>query len=108
MVRATAKKALARCPKKAGRQMGLLCTLVGDVAGAASLLSKASGLGWSDPDHPGHTVFPLLAMLLSKRAMGDALTAELDASARDAWESTALADNGRKPTLRTPSLGAFV
>lgn len=108
MVRATAKKALARCPKKARREMGLLCTLVGDVAGAASLLSKASGLGWSDPDHPGHTVFPLLAMLLSKGAISDALTAELDASARDVQESTALADDERMPTLRTPSAGAFV
>lgn len=107
VVRSTAKKALARCPEKAGRQMGLLRTLLGDVAGAASLLSKASGLGWSDPDHPGHTVFPLLAMLLSKRAIGDALTAELDAPARDLWESTALADDERKPTLRTPSAGAF-
>lgn len=108
MVRATAKKALVRCPKKAGRQMGLLCTLVGDVAGAASLLSKAPGLGWSDPDHPGHTVFPLLAMLLSKGAICDALTAELDAAARDVQESTALPDDERKPTLRTLSAGAFV
>lgn len=108
MVRSTAKKALARCPKKAGRQMGLLRTLLGDVAGAASLLSKASGLGWSDPDHPGHTVFPLLAMLLSKGAIGDALTVELDASARDVWESTALADDERRLTPRTPSAGAFV
>jgi hypothetical protein len=108
MVRSTAKKALARCPKKAGRQMGLLRTLLGDVAGAAASLSEASGLGWSDPNHPGHTVFPLLAILLSKGATGDALTVELDASARDLWESTALADDERKPTLRTPSAGAFV
>lgn len=108
LARATAKKALARCPKKAGRQMGLLRALVGDVAGAAALLSKASGLGWSDPNHPGHTVFPLLAMLLSKGATGDALTAELDASARDVLESTALADDERRPTLRTPSAGALV
>ena len=108
MVRSTAKKALARCPKKAGRQKGLLCPLVGDVAGAAALLSRAPGLGWSDPDHPGHTVFPLLAMLLSKGAIGDALTVEFDASARDEWESTAPADDERRPTLRTPSAGAFV
>jgi hypothetical protein len=33
-------------------------------AAAAALLSKAPGLGWSDPEHPGHAVFPLLALLL--------------------------------------------
>jgi len=47
-------------------------------------------------------------MLLSKGATGDALTAELDASARDVLESTALADDERRPTLRTPSAGALV
>jgi hypothetical protein len=106
-VRATAKKALARCPKKAGRQLGLLCVLVGDIAAAAAGLSKASGLGWSDPNHPGHTVFPLLAMLLSKGAIGDALTAELDSAAHDVLESMALADDTPRPTLRTPSVTDF-
>ena len=48
-VRAKAKKALARCPKTAGRQLGLLRVLVGDLSAAADLLSKAAGLGWSKP-----------------------------------------------------------
>ena len=107
-VRATSKKALRRCPKSAGRQMGLLRMLVGDVAGAGSLLSKAAGLGWSDPDHPGHTVFPLLAMLLSTGEIGDALTNELDATARDVLESSALTDDERKRTLYTPSIAALM
>jgi hypothetical protein len=47
----------------------------------------------------GHTVFPLLAMLLSTGAIGDALTKELDATALDPVESSALTDIER---TRTP------
>ncbi len=52
-LRVKAKKALTRCPKNAGRQVGLLHVLVGDLGAAATLLSQASGLGWSSEDHPG-------------------------------------------------------
>ena len=64
-IRSKAARSLARCPKTATRQIGLLRVLVGDVTGAAAVLAKSPGLGWSDPDHPGHTLFPLLAILLS-------------------------------------------
>ena len=88
-VRRKAKKALALCPKRAGRQIGLLRVLLGDVAAAAALLSKAPGLGWSDPEHPGHAVFPLLALLLSDGTSGkvsDALVPELEATGCDPLE----------------------
>lgn len=72
-IRARAAKALARCPETAARQFGLLRVLVGDVSGAGAVLAKSPGLGWSNPDHPGHMLFPLLATLLSNRPIGDAL-----------------------------------
>lgn len=64
VLRAKTKKALARCPKTARRQLGLIRVLVGDIGAAADLLSKAAGLGWSSEDHPGHVLFPLFAVLL--------------------------------------------
>ena len=107
-VRVKAKKALTRCPKNAGRQLGLLRVLVGDVAGAGALLSKAPGLGWSSPDHPGHTIFPLLATLLSTGPIADALTKELDATGRDVLESFPPSDDERKRTLDTPSIASLI
>jgi hypothetical protein len=107
MVRAKAKKALVRCPKNAGRQLGLLRVLVGDVAGAGVLLSRGPGLGWSNPEHPGHTVFPLLALLLSRETTADALTKELDATGRDVLESVRPAEGEHKRTVQTPSIAAL-
>ena len=66
--------------------------------------AKAPGLGRSNPDHPGHTVFPLLAMLLSNGTFGDALVTELEAMGRDPLESFAVTDEEHKPRLRTPSI----
>ena len=80
-LRAKAKKALTRCPKTAGRQLGLLRVLVGDLPAAADVLAKAPGLGWSSEDHPGHLVFPLLAVLLANgtaRKVSDTLLADRD------------------------------
>src|SRR5437667_379895 len=48
--RSKAKKIVARCPRTAGRQLGLLHVLLGDLRAAADLLSKAPGLGWSSED----------------------------------------------------------
>ncbi|MDQ3421023.1 MAG: hypothetical protein M3541_19990 [Acidobacteriota bacterium] len=103
-IRTKATRALALCPKTAARQIGLLRVLVGDVTGAATALSKSPGLGWSDPDHPGHTVFPLLAMLLSNGTIGDALATELDATGRDPLESFGMTEKDHKPRLTTPSI----
>ena len=58
------RKALQECPKKAHRQLGLLNVMSGDFKTAAKLLASASGLGWSDREHPGHLLFPLFRRLL--------------------------------------------
>jgi hypothetical protein len=92
----------------AGRQVGLLRVLLGDVTGAVTLLSKSPGLGWSNPDHPGHTLFTLLATLLSTGAIGDALVTELEATVRDPLESFAMTDERHKPKLTTPSMVTLI
>ncbi len=107
-IRSKAARSLARCPKTATRQIGLLRVLVGDVTGAAAVLAKSPGLGWSNPDHPGHTLFPLLAMLLSNGTIGDALVTELEATGRDPLESFAVTDEEHKPKLRTPSIVVLI
>lgn len=110
-VRTKAKKALALYPKKAGQQIGLLRVLLGDVAAAATLLSKAPGLGWSDPEHPGHAVFPLLALLLSDGTPGkvsDALVLELEATGRDPLEVFSDEDTQLKPKLSTCSITRLI
>ena len=107
-IRSKAARSLARCPKTATRQIGLLRVLVGDVTGAAAVLAKSPGLGWSNPDHPGHTLFPLLAMLLSNRTIDDALATELEATGRDPLESFAVPDEEHKPRLRTPSIVVLI
>jgi hypothetical protein len=107
-IRSKAARSLARCPKTAMRQIGLLRVLVGDVTGAAAVLAKSPGLGGSNPDHPGHTLFPLLAMLLSNGTIGDALVTELEATGRDPLESFAVTDEEHKPKLRTPSIVVLI
>jgi hypothetical protein len=107
-IESRAARSLARCPKTATRQIGLLRVLVGDVTGAAAVLAKSPGLGWSNPDHPGHTVFPLLAMLLSNVTIGDALVTELEATSRDPQESLAMTEEEHKPRLRTPSIVVLI
>lgn len=110
-VRAKAKKALTRCPKTAGRQVGLLRVLVGDLGAAADLLSKAPGLGWSSEDHPGHLVFPLFAVLLANataRKVGDALLAELESTGRDLLADIPNEDVDGKPKLATPSIVGLI
>ena len=110
-VRAKAKKALPRCPKAAGRQLGLLRVLVGDLDAAADALTKAPGLGWSSEDHPGHLVFPLLAVLLATgaaRKASDALLAELESAGRDVLAAFSDEDANGKPKLATPSIVALI
>jgi hypothetical protein len=107
-IRSKAARSLARCPKTATRQIGLLRVLVGDVTGAAAVLAKSPGLGWSNPDHPGHTLFPLLAMLLSNGTISGAFVTELEATGRDPLESFAVPDEEHKPRLRTPSIVALI
>ena len=93
-IRSKTARSLARCTKTTTRQIGLLRVLVGDVTGAAAVLAKSPGLGWSNPDHPGHTLFPLLAMLLSNGTIGGACVTELEATGRDPLESFCGAGRG--------------
>ena len=65
-----------------------------------------SGLVQSRPS--GHTLFPLLAMLLSNGTIGEALVAELEATGRDPLESFAMTEEEPKPKLATPSMVALI
>ncbi|MGH9141184.1 MAG: hypothetical protein ACRD3J_15270 [Thermoanaerobaculia bacterium] len=108
---AKAKKALARCPKTAGRQLGLLRLLRGGVSAAADLLSQAPGLGWSSDDHPGHVLFPSFAILLANRAprrMSDALLANVESTCRDPLAALSPDDVEGRPRLSTPSIVALI
>jgi len=110
-LRAKANRALTRCPKTAERQLGLLRVLVGDLPAAADALSKAPGLGWASEDHPGHLVFPLLAVLLANgtaRKVSDTLLAELESTCRDLRAAFSDEDADAKPTLPTPSIVALI
>jgi len=110
VLRAKAKEIVARCPRTAGRQLGLLRVLLGDLRAAADLLLKAPGLGWSSVDHPGHVLFPLFAVLLANgtpRTVSDALLAELESTSRDPLEVFSDDDVERRPKLATPSISAL-
>jgi len=106
-----ARAAVGRCPRTAGRQLGLLHLLTGKVGAAARLLAKAPGLGWSSEEHPGHVLFPAFAGLLAPGAAAK-LSAEIfrslaeqsrDASELD-WDDGA---EGR-PKLTTPTIAALI
>src|SRR5258708_11870701 len=72
------------------------------------MLAKSPGLGCSNPDHPGHTLFPFLAMLLSNVPIGDTLVAGLEGAGRDLLESFAMTEEKRKPKLAAPSMVALI
>jgi hypothetical protein len=107
-LRNKATRAMACCPKVSARQIGLLRLLLDDMPGAAALLASAPGLGWSNPDHPGHTLFPLFAMLLSRGTIGDALLEEMNATGCEPLDIVFEADEGQRPRLATPSLVAVI
>ena len=112
VLRVKARKIVSRCPKTAGRQLGLLRLLAGDIRAAADLLSQAPGLGWSsDDEHPGHAMFPSFALLLARRtsrSVPDALLADLDSTCRDPLEALSPDDVERRPKLGTPSIARLI
>jgi hypothetical protein len=63
-LRKRASSMLKTRPTTASRLLGVLHVVAGDTAAAATLLSKAGGLGWSSEGHPGHVLFPVFAWLL--------------------------------------------
>lgn len=66
VVRKRATKALEQCPKRQPRQLAFLHVLLGNLEDAASLLTKAPGLGWSYANHPGHFLFAAFERLLAR------------------------------------------
>ena len=111
VLRAKARKALSRCPGTAGRQLGLLRVLTGDVRTAANLLLKAEGLGWSSDDHPGHVLFPSFVVLLAhgtSRRVSETLLADLESTCRDPLELLSSDEAGERPGLGTPSIAALI
>ena len=110
-LRTRAKKGLARCLRTAGRQLGLLRVLTGDLRAAADLLSKAPGLGWSSDNHPGHVLFPSFAVLLANRTsrrVSETVLAELESTCRDPLEGLSPDDGDGRPRLGTPSIVALI
>jgi hypothetical protein len=110
-LRAKARKIVSRCPKTAGRQLGLLRLLACDISAAADLLSHAPGLGWSSDEHPGHVLFPSFAVLLARRnstRVSEALLADLDSTGRDPLELLPPDDVERRATLTTPSIATLI
>jgi hypothetical protein len=110
-LRAKARKIVSRCPKTAGRQLGLLRLLAGDISAAADLLSQAPGLGWSSDEHPGHLLFPSFALLLARRTsrrLPDTLLADLGSTCRDPLEALYPDDVEPRPKLGTPSIATLI
>lgn len=100
VLRDRAVAALDSCARQATRQRGLLHVLLGDYDAAAKLLARASGLGWSSGEHPGHLLFPLFTSLLT----GTPFDAE---SAGDFQELAPLSDC-EEPRLAAPEIAALV
>jgi hypothetical protein len=108
-----ARNTIHRCPGKAGRELGLLQVLIGEVQSAAALLARAPGLGWSSEDHPGHVLFPVFASLLAEGTRAE-LAAELFASLEQApldpldmgWNDDDRAE--ARPKLSAPSIAELI
>ena len=102
-----AGRALKRCPKTDGRQLGLLRIVTGDLGGAAKLLADAPGLGWSSAEHPGHVLFTAFAILLAdggSQKIGPTLLANLESTCSDPLEILDRDEIVTKPALAIPSL----
>lgn len=63
-LRKRASSMLADEPPKSAPLRGVLHLIAADLPAAAAVLTKAPGLGWSDPEHPGHQLFGAFATLL--------------------------------------------
>jgi hypothetical protein len=98
-------EALAGCPREATRQRALLQVLSGDYAAAAQLLVSASGLGWSQSEHPGHLLFPLFTRLLTSKDQPARRDPErLFRASTDRRKRRASAGEPGEPSLATPQV----
>ncbi|MEQ8763638.1 MAG: hypothetical protein RL885_06915 [Planctomycetota bacterium] len=64
-IRERIAEALDACLKQSHCQRALLLFLAEDFESAAQLLASATGLGWSEQEHPGHLAFALFTSSLS-------------------------------------------
>lgn len=101
-----AAAAIEACPQKAHRQKAFLCILLGDFETAGKLLASAPGLGWSDREHPGHLLFPILFRLLG----GDLKYFEHESRhpTMDIEELESLTADCDKPCLPNPSVDEII
>jgi hypothetical protein len=102
-------EALAACPKQAHRQRGFLHVLLGEFEPAAMLLGEASGLGWSQDEHPGHLLFPLFEALLGNaRKPSKPYGALSPRCGMDIDELESMIAGKNKPCLTTPDVGLIL
>jgi hypothetical protein len=106
ILKGRAAAAFEACPTKAHRQKALLCILRGDFETAAKLLASAPGLGWSNSEHPGHLLFPILFRLLG----GDTGYFEHESwrLAADIDELESLPSDCDEPCLPNPSVDEII
>ncbi len=98
-LKARAARLLADAPDVSGRQRAMLLLICGELAAVAEQLAQAPGLGWSDSDHPGHIVFPILARLLG------ATSTPIGPLGIDDLDDTMPDD---RPKLRAPTIDALL
>jgi hypothetical protein len=63
-LRKRASSMLADEPPRSARLRGVLHLVAGDILSTAAVLTNAPGLGWSQPEHPGHHLFGAFATLV--------------------------------------------
>ncbi len=104
-LRKRASEALEACPKHADRQRAFLQVLRGEFEPAAKLLAAASGLGWSNGEHPGHLLFPLFTRLLGGKKKATSPRTELMVHrGMDIEELEAMTVDEDEPRLAAPDV----
>lgn len=101
-----AAAAIETCPRKAHRQKAFLHVVLGDLEAAAKLLASAPGLGWSDGEHPGHLLFPILCRLLGDDS--GYFEHEARHPALDIDEMKLLTEDCDEPRLPNPSVDEII
>ncbi len=108
-VRVRARHAGESCPKDASRQRAFLHVLLGEHSSAAKLLAAAPGLGWSNSEHPGHLLFPLLGRLLGAApSTGSPSTPLASRCGMDIDEPEWMSADSNEPRLTAPTLDEVV
>ena len=101
-----AAAAIDFCPGKARRQKALLHVVLGDFKSTAKLLASAPGLGWSDDEHPGHLLFPILCRMLGGGL--EYFEREFRDPAMEAEELESLTTGHENPRLPNPSIDKII